>query len=144
MQDNFALYGVHSSLIAATFPHIQKFLSESTQLSDGAYTPEDILQSLNRAEMQLWVVSNKSVIHCAVITEVKQFPHQKHLNILFLGGDEMPKWIHLIEDLIQRATFHDCSAVKIYGRKGWEKVLGKFGFKHSHCVLKRELREPSC
>lgn len=139
----FALYGVPSHLIAATYPFVQKYLSASTQLSDGCFTPEDILQSLKNKEMQLWVVSCKSIIHCAIITEVKQFPHQKHLNILFLGGDEMDKWIHLIEDMINRAKNNGCDAVKIYGRKGWEKALSKFGFKHSHTVLKRDLRSES-
>lgn len=139
----FALYGVHSDLIDATFPYIRKFLSESTQLSDGAFTPEDILQSLKAREMQLWVVSSQGILTCAVITEIKQFPHQKHLNILFLGGDDMNKWIHLIDDIINRAAKNGCDAVKIYGRKGWEKVLAKFGFKHSHTVLKRDLKEPS-
>lgn len=143
MRPNFALYAVHRDLVDATYPYVQKYLSASTQLSDGAFTPEDILHSLKSGEMQLWVVSTNSIIYCALITEVKQFPHQKHLNILFLGGDEMPEWIHLIDDIVNRAKINDCDAVKIYGRKGWEKVLAKYGFKHSHCVLKRDLGESS-
>lgn len=135
----FILYGISSANVDEVFPQIKPFLESSTQYSDGAFTPSDILKAVKQKEMQLWVVAKDGIIYSAVITEVKLFPSEQHLNILFLSGNQMTKWIHLIKDLIARAKENKCDAVKVYGRRGWIKILNEYGFKESHVVLKLDL-----
>jgi hypothetical protein len=133
------LQGVLSSKIDLVWHEIKSMLLEALQYADGKYTVDDIYQKLTSAQMQLWVVYHNHKLCAFCITQIFIYPTEKRLGILFASGRDVYEWIHLNEIIKDFATTKGCSAVEIYGRPGWEKILRPFGYEKIHTVLKVEL-----
>lgn len=94
-------------------PWIQAALDHGGNLFD----LEDVWQSIIKGLAQFWPGSSS-----AMVTEIKQFPKKRILNIWLAGGD--------LEDL-KRMEFYvreyakktQCDAITIQGRPGWQKVF---------------------
>ena len=137
--EEFRLFGVLSCGVDLVWSEVLPFISNSVAFSDGTYTAEDIYQFVKQKSMQLWVVYKNSGICCAVITEITIYPRQKRLNILFLGGVGLDKWLHKIDEIMRWGREMGCSCVQVYGRDGWVKALKNYGFKKTHVILKADL-----
>jgi hypothetical protein len=53
------------------------------------------------------------------------------------SGQNRERWLPLFEKIEQYAREEGCSCVRIYGRKGWERVLQ--GYRVEHVILERQL-----
>lgn len=139
-ENEFRLYGVLSSGIDLIWSEVLPFIIDSVAFSDGTYTADDIYKFVKEKKMQLWVVyKNPGICCCAVITEITIYPRQKRLNILFLGGVGLDKWLHKIDEIMQWGREMGCFCVQVYGRDGWVKALKDYGFKKTHIILKADL-----
>lgn len=118
---------------------VEPFISEPLAGNDGEFTAEDIYRSLLEKKMQLWV-AYRDGIKAAMVTEVVNYPRKKVVRIVTLGGDDMAGWIDDGFPLIHRwAKEQGASGMEIMGRKGWIRVLDRFGYRHAHVILKKEI-----
>jgi hypothetical protein len=60
-----------------------------------------------------------------VVTEIKQYPRKRVLDVIFGGGTNMDRWIKpLVETIDRHAREAGCEAVVCIGRPGWLKAWG--------------------
>jgi hypothetical protein len=83
---------------------------------------EDVVQGVIEGRMQAWL--NEDTI---AITEVVLFPRKKTLHC-FLAGGQLRRVIEMMPSAIAWGQAQGCTAFTIAGRKGWIRVLSKYGW----------------
>lgn len=138
--DDCHLRGVLSNAIDEIWPHVIPLLERALAFDDDKYDVQFIYNALKETSMQLWVVFNRrGELKAFCITRIDIYPKGNRLNIMFAAGMDVYRWVHLTEILLDFATCNNCKKVEIYGRPGWEKLLGPLGFKKIHTVLSVDL-----
>lgn len=61
----------------------------------------------------------------------------KVCGITACAGEEMPRWLNLIDRIEEFARSEGCGRVRICGRKGWRRVLD--GYRKRYVILDKEL-----
>jgi hypothetical protein len=135
------LYGVFSKEIDLVWPEVLSFVEQALEYSDGEYSAEDIYNALKQTDMQLWIAYEIGKVRAICITQVISYPQIKRLWVLYSAGVEMPKWVHLIQLILEFGKAQGCTAARIFGRPGWEKALKEFGFKKIYTVLQADISE---
>lgn len=104
------------------------------------YTLEQIHDNLIRGQQQLWCVTKGKRLIGALITQLDQFPEIVSLRYVYLGGKEfdpqMLKWLDMIE---KWALQRNAVLVDFMGRKGWGKLLRKYGYTEAGVVYRKHL-----
>lgn len=90
--------------------------------------------------MQLWICLDTQAhqVIAALATEVLEYPQARVLSLAFCGGEQMERWAGWIEALEDVAKTGGCSAVRIPGRKGWERVFP--GYEERLRVFEKQLQ----
>jgi hypothetical protein len=129
--------GVPSNMIMDMWPGAEPLLARVVK-PDTGYTLQSVLNSLQLAKMQLWVVNDFQGV---IVTQIEDRPAQRILYTLFLAGDNMSEWIDgWCEVQDEYARHNGCAAVEFNGRKGWNKIgESKPEWKAIRTVFRREL-----
>lgn len=108
---------------------LQKRLRKALAVGGDTHDPQDIAAAIERGEMQAWVNGDS-----LVITEVVHFPRLSVVNIVIAVGSlsEVMSLQPAIEDFARQ---HNCAALRMQGRKGWERVLPHHGWKADQKVI---------
>lgn len=135
-----SVHGVFSYNIDSVWHVIEPMLDKALKHADGKYTARSVKDALITKSMQMWVaVTEKEIIKAFAITQIINYPDKKVLSIMFAGGVDMKNWLHFIHILQNFGKFHDCLAIEIYGRAGWEKVLAPYGYEKIHSVYRLDI-----
>ena len=122
---------------------IRKSLLYSGQLSDSAF----VLQTAKEGKFQVWILWDKKQkttldkYFGLVITEIIQKPLGKICHIYMMTGRQRNKWQHLIKDIEEFAKNENCLMLELIARPGWQKVLNNFGYKRTHIVLEKQIKQ---
>lgn len=136
------LIPVKRHFLSVYWPDASVLIEKSLQYSDHKYTLQSIEHSLLKDESQLWLARDeKDRLLCACVTTIVIYPNDKRLSILFCGGEGARDWLCFIQVLKSFALNHGCSAMEIYGRRGWVKLLKRYGFKESGVILTNRFYE---
>jgi hypothetical protein len=95
---------------------------------------DDVLEGLNSGRYQIF--DNDSG---CIVTEIIQLPKKRYLNCWLLGG-ELPHVLDLVPDMERHALSNDCPELMAFGRRGWERVLPKMGWKITGTTFSKEAR----
>ena len=128
--------GVLSTDIESVWDEV-KVLIEPAIFED-EFSIEDIFQKLKEQKMQLWTVRSEKII-CACVTRIEISKRKKFLTILFVGGEDVFSWVEFIHLISDYAKFHGCEELRVFGRKGWGKVLNKYGFDNPLSLFRKKL-----
>lgn len=71
----------------------------------------------------LWVAWNGEKIEAAAVTHLSMTDAGKICTLLACGGTEMERWLPLLEEIEQYAKAEGCTAFRIFGRRGWARML---------------------
>ena len=85
----------------------------------------------------LWVAIVDGRIKASAVTEINQTEWRKVCEIISCGGKGMKDWVGLIEGLEKHARIENCSAMRIVGRRGWQRVLRDYRLRR--VILEKEL-----
>lgn len=111
--------------LAERWKAIAPLLAKSTRRAGGAYEPIDLLRGAFAGQFGIWVCEVDGEIQGAVVTEIKQYPRKRVLDVIFGGGNNMAQWIEpLVETIDRHARETGCEAVVCIGRPGWLKAWG--------------------
>lgn len=113
--------------------HCREWIEDALQYSGGTHTFEDVAERILDGRLQLWPADRG----CAV-TELVCFPQKKTLHV-FLAGGEMDQIIDMIDSAVAWGKQQGCTGMTIAGRRGWERVLAKYGYKPVMTVLERPI-----
>jgi hypothetical protein len=105
---------------------------ERTGLSDFALVEADILAG----HQLIWLAWDGSI--CAVATTQKTSIGSKTIcTLTTCQGYDRERWLPLFAKIEDYARDEGCEAMRIYGRKGWERVLD--GYKVENVVMEKVL-----
>lgn len=122
---------VGPSRIGEVWPHARHLIRaaiERTNLSDFADIERDILLG----KQLLWLAWDGK-IHAAAATHLSR----DVLTVTACSGNQRERWLPLFARIEQYAKDEGCRRVRIFGRRGWERVLD--GYRVKHVVLERQL-----
>jgi hypothetical protein len=117
-------------------------LGPAIDRSGGETDPDSLLDALQAQRAQLWVVADGegTPLRGAVVTRVLAFDGGRKSLVVQLAGavglsfDDMRT---VMAELERYAIAMECRSIRIYGRKGWAKVLPGYG--QPFTVLEKEL-----
>lgn len=104
-----------------------------TGLSAFATIERDIL----RGTSLLWVAWNGAMIEAAASTSLQQTDAGKICVITACAGTGMKRWLPLIRGIETYAQAEGCRCVRIFGRKGWARVLK--GYEQTYAIVDKRL-----
>jgi hypothetical protein len=111
----------------------RKHIEAALEYSGGTHIFEDVKQGILDGRMQLWPTQNS----CAV-TEIAEYARKKVIHV-FLAGGQMDEVVGGIESVAEWGRQQGCQSMTISGRRGWERILDKSGFRPVMVVMEREL-----
>lgn len=100
----------------------QQRLDRALQIGGNTHSRDDIAQAVGEGRMQSWV-NNGSLI----VTEVSTFPQVNVLSVVLAVGD-LDDVLAMVPALDEFGRKHGCKAIRMQGRKGWERVLPEQGW----------------
>ena len=122
---------------------IRKALLYSGQLSDLAF----VLKTAKEGKFQIWILWDKDQktsvekYFGVVITEIVEKPLGKVCHIYIMTGRQRHKLQYLIKDIEKFAQEEKCSIMELIARPGWQKILNQFGYKRTHVVLEKQIKQ---
>lgn len=109
------------------------WIEAALEYSGGTHGFDDIARSCYEGAMQLWPAPRG----CGV-TEIVVYPKKKVLHV-FLAGGELDQLTDMIADAAAWGRANGCEAMTMAGRSGWERVLGREGWKPVFRVMERTI-----
>lgn len=106
---------------------------ERTGLSEFADTEAEILAG----KQLLWLAIAEKVIDAAAATRLEMIGGRKVCVLTACAGHERDRWLALLGRLEAFAKAEGCSVMRIFGRRGWHRVLD--GYHVEHVVLEKGL-----
>jgi hypothetical protein len=80
---------------------------------------------------------NGTSIGAAAVTQLSTVGGARFCTIVACGGRERGAWLPLLADLERYAKAENCKAMRIFGRRGWERVLPDY--QAARILLEKEL-----
>lgn len=118
--------------IDEVWPHARHLIREAierTGLSEFSEIESEVLAG----KQLLWLAWNGSSIEAAATTALCT----PVCILTACSGSNRDRWLPLLSKIEQYARNEGCSAMRIFGRKGWERALD--GYKVEHVVLQKGL-----
>lgn len=111
--------------LAERWTSISPHLLKSTRRAGGAYEPVDLLRGAFVGQFGIWICEVGGAIQGAVVTEIRQYPRKRVVDVIFGGGNNMTTWIKpLVLAIDRHAREAGCEAVVCIGRPGWLRAWG--------------------
>jgi hypothetical protein len=127
---------VPPSKVHEIWPHVSPLLESAcnrTKLNAFADIEADILAGRSL----LWMAWNGYAVEAAAATILINSEAGKVCIITVCGGNDMKRWLPLIGQIESYASREGCARVRLYGRKGWLRVLE--GYEQKHIIMDKEL-----
>jgi hypothetical protein len=129
--------------VIGTLPALMPYLLESESWTQGRATVDDIVRFILNGQMMLWAVHENGHAYGHVVTEIKQYPRCKFLNMQYCAGE--PHHMQYIEDVafetLERfALDAGCVGIEFVGRPGWRKTATKYGYETHSITYQKMLR----
>jgi hypothetical protein len=97
---------------------------------------EDIESDVLTGLQLVWLAWDGKDILAAATTQLVK-PHDKVCVLTACSGHDRDKWLPLFSRIEQYAKDEGCQKMRIYGRRGWERVLD--GYTAEHVILEKPL-----
>lgn len=113
------------------WPHARPLIKaaiDETELSDFNEVEQQVLDG----DQLLWLAHSEK-IEAAATTHLAN----KVLTIVACSGHQMERWLPLFAQIEDYARKEGCRAVRIFGRRGWERVLD--GYRAEYVILEKAL-----
>jgi hypothetical protein len=102
----------------------------------GTHRIEDVEQQIAEGRLQFWPGE-----HCAVVTEIIDYPRLRALNFFLVGGD-LDELLEKMEPaIVDWAKSIGCTRVAQTGRRGWGRVLAPLGYETTLSVMLKPIEK---
>ena len=109
--------------VAYVWEEVAPLLDTVKEHTEGELETDDFLEPLTHGDMQLWVATEGSTVHGVMVTQLIPYPQKKILRIISLAGDNFEELRGFQEMIEAFAVKTGCTALEMWGRKGWKKLL---------------------
>ena len=118
------------------WPHVASLIKaamEKGRLSSFA----DVEHAVRNGNALLWLAWNGETVKAAAVTELAVANGEKFCTIVACGGHDRSQWLPLLAGLETYGRAQGCAAMRIYGRRGWLKLLPEY--RTTRVLLEKEL-----
>jgi hypothetical protein len=136
MRSSVELVCVDPERVHEIWPYVAPLLKAAcvrTELNAFADVEADILSGRSL----LWIAWNGQGIDAAAATVLINSEIGKVCVITACGGRDLQRWLPLLAGIENYARDEGCARVRIFGRKGWLRVLK--GFQQKCIVIDKDL-----
>lgn len=98
---------------------------------------DDVANDIVSGNSLLWLCIEDERILCAGATALRKTDFGLACVIVACGGADRAKWVHLLAKIEDYAKAEGCKSVRMFGRRGWQRVLKGYGLQS--VVLEKEL-----
>ena len=124
--------------VAYVWEEVVPLLARVAPHTEGELEPDDYIEPLTHGDMQLWVVVENKHVKAALVTQIVPYPQKKVLRLISLAGEDFQEIKDFLEMVEVFALKNECSALEMWGRKGWKKLLSDW--KDSYIVYTKDLK----
>ena len=118
------------------WPHVSPMIKRAVTRTNLSHTA-DIEYDTLHGDGLLWLAWDGKTILAAATTVLVETDTDKVCVLSACAGEQMEQWLPLLRNIEAYAKAEGCACVRIYGRKGWARVLE--GYHVEHVVLERPL-----
>lgn len=111
------------------WPQVEPFLVSALKRWLPVYFSSDLLDMVKKDQLQLWIITDNDAkkLYGSALTEIRNYPRAKMLNIFMLGGKDMNKWKAKMEGAMETFAYsQNCEIIQAIGRSGWAHFKGAF------------------
>ena len=124
--------------IAYIWEEVSPLIEIARKHSEGELETDDFLEPLTHGDMQLWIATEDNNMHSAMVTQIVPYPQKQILRVILIAGSDF-KRLYEFNDMIESfAIKTGCSAMELWGRKGWKKMLPDW--ESNYIVYTKELK----
>jgi hypothetical protein len=105
--------------LEATWPKVNRWIESAVRYGQGDEDACDICIAIYNGIYQLWHEPDKF----AAVVQIVEHPRQTVATILYCGG-ELDSLLTMYAEAKHYARANGIDAIRVWGRQGWEKVLG--------------------
>ena len=109
--------------VAYVWEEVAPLLDTVKEHTEGELETDDFIEPLTHGDMQLWIATEGSTVHGVMVTQLIPYPQKKILRIISLAGDNFEELRGFQEMIEAFAVKTGCTALEMWGRKGWKKLL---------------------
>jgi len=113
---------------------LRHLIVAALETSPGLETIEDVEALVGCGKYQAWFGKNS-----VAITEIASYPRKKALTVIHGGGDLTELLDELEPSMCAFARSQGCDLIMGTGRKGWERVTEKRGYRFGWIVMAKDL-----
>ncbi len=136
MPSRASLICVDPLRIQEIWPHVSHLIHAAVKRTNLNHTLDIELEVLHGKGL-LWLAWDGSAIKAAATTALIRTDADLVCVLTACGGEEMNLWLPLLPMIEQYARDEGCACMRIYGRKGWARVLPDYTIEH--VILERSL-----
>lgn len=129
MSVSVELVCVDPKRVHEVWPHVSELIGRAVRRTDLSH-PHDIAYDILHGDGLLWLAWNGETIEAAATTSLIETDRNKVCILTACGGEGMRRWLPLLNTIETYARKEGCACVRIYGRKGWQRVLDDYHTKH--------------
>lgn len=118
------------------WPHVVHLIHRAVKRTNLSHLRDIELDVLHGSGL-LWLACEGPTIKAAMTTALVRTEADLVCILTACGGEDMHEWLPLLAKVESYAKAEGCSIVRIYGRKGWGRVLD--GYHVEHVILERTL-----
>ena len=126
---------VDPKLVDQFWPHASKLIQTAVERT-GLCEFKDIESQVLSGGQLLWLAWSGS-IEAAATTELVEINGHLVCVLTACGGHQRERWLPLLAKIEQFAKDEGCSCLRIFGRRGWERVLNDY--RVEHIILEKQL-----
>ena len=109
--------------VAYIWEEVAPLLEKVKEHTEGEFETDAYIEPLTNGNMHLWIATEYSDVKAAMVTQFAIYPQKNILRIVSMAGDDFEE-IRGFQDMIEAfAVRMGCSALEMWGRKGWKKLL---------------------
>jgi len=128
------IIGVPSDKIDEVWEYAAPFLQKGLDYGPDKWGLDSIRQSLLDMKLQLFIVMQDKML-AALVTDVTQYPLEKTLSVMCLGGENVELWIDKLLKTLEKWADEMGATFEVVGRPGWEKILD---YKRVAVILRKQ------
>jgi hypothetical protein len=127
---------VDPARIRKFWPHVLPLIAAAMKRG-GITDLADVERAVLGGHALVWIAWNGAAIKAAAVTQLSTVNGERMCTIVACGGSDSKEWLPLLAELERYAKAEHCRAMRIFGRRGWERLLPDY--KPARVLLEKEL-----
>lgn len=126
---------VDPAQIHALWPHVEPLLRSAVE-NVGLNDFRDVAAEILHGDALVWVAWGDG-IEAAASTVLQKIDGDTVCVLTACGGKDMKRWLPLLDRIEDYARDEGCTAMRIFGRKGWLRALNDY--REKAIVIEKDL-----